>query len=476
MSGFPRADIMVSYSVALVIVVVLGFLATFFPIHILIGTLVLFAWLGWVWWSQRHLLGAFVLTLFVVILASSRLEVQILSLQGADRGFVSLADLLWLGLIISFSLRGTKVRFSRSILGLLPYIALAIALPIGGVIGGFPLNYITPAIRIFQWASFGYMAYVLGKEYGVLTTFRRISSVILWASMIHFLYAAVQYAASAGFISSAFLRFDQIYAATHEVSWFYYPRLTGLFVNPNTYGLFCALAALLAVALLVVQPQWINTVFTSFVLLVSLIGILLSGSRSGFLGFLVGFLGITFVTLQRASKVPRLIKIIGVLCLIATLCFTLLPVVPGGEIMLARFAKFLDIAREGVAVAPNALARVEMWKEAWKTTATYYPFGTGVPPSYALGMPIDSYYVVTLVQGSFLFTIAFIIALFTVVRAGYACWRLPQPTVRALGLAVFGYALVMATGSLFLSPPLQPFLIIPFWSLAGLAFAGKRDR
>jgi len=463
------------YSVSLLLALLIGLLSTFFLTNIFVGTLIFSAFVGWVWWSKRHLLGAFVMTLFIVVLVSSRLELRILSLGGAaDRGFVSLADPLWLGLIISFMLRKTKIGFPRSALGVLPYITFAIVLPIAGIIGEFPLSYMTPAMRIFQWASFGYMTYIISKQYGVQTVFRRISSVILWASIIHFLYASIQYMASAGFISRTFLWLDQVYAASHETSWFYFPRLTGLFVNPNSYGNFCSLAALLAISFLIIRPPWASSTFLSISLITSIVGILMSGSRSSILAFFVGSLVISFIALQRLSKFLSLVKIVSILCLFAIISFVLLPAVPYGEIIFTRFEKILSIIEKGIIVESNALIRFEMWEEACNIYTTYYPFGTGVPPSYAFDMAIDSYYVVTFTQGGPLFTLAFLIALATVAGAGYACWRLSQPTLQALGLATLGFTLGMAVGSLFLSPPLQSFLIIPFWSLTGLVFIGKR--
>ena len=463
------------YSVSLLLILLIGLLSASFPTYILAGMLIFSACMGWVWWSKRHLLDAFVITLFIVVLVSSRLEVRILSLGGAaDRGFISLADPLWLGLIISFLLRKTKIRFPWSALGVLPYITFAIVLPIIGIIGEFPFSYMTPAMRIFQWASFGYMTYIIGKEYGIQIVFRRISSVMLWASIIHFLYASIQYMASTGFISRTFLWLDQVYAVSHETSWFYFPRLTGLFVNPNSYGNFCSLAALFAIALLVVRPSWASSTFLSISLITSIAGILMSGSRSGILAFFVGSLVIFFIALQRVSKFLSLVKIVSILCFIAIISFVLLPVVPYGEIIFTRFERILSIIEKGIIVESNALIRVEMWKEACNIYTTYYPFGTGVPPSYAFGMAIDSYYVVTLTQGGPLFTLAFLIMLATVAGAGYTCWRLSQPTLQALGLTTLGFTSSMAVGSLFCSPPLQSFLIISFWSLTGLVFIGKR--
>jgi len=463
------------YSASLLLALLIGLLNAFFSTYILADVLIFSAFVGWVCWSKRHLLSAFVTTLFIVVLVSSRLEVRILSLGGAaDRGFISLADPLWLGLIISFMLRKTKIGFPRSALGVVPYITFAIVLPIAGIIGEFPFSYMTPAMRIFQWASFGYMTYIIGKEYGVQTVFRRISSVILWASIFHFLYASIQYIASAGFISRTFLWLDQVYAASHETSWFYFPRLTGLFVNPNSYGNFCSLAAFFAIALLIIRPPWASSIFLSISLITSIAGILMSGSRSGILAFFAGSLMISFIVLQRVSKFLSLVKIVSILCLFVIIFFLLLPVVPYGEIIFTRFERILSIIEKGIMVESNALIRVEMWKEACNIYTTYYPFGTGVPPSYAFDMAIDSYYVVTFTQGGPLFTLAFLIMLATVAGAGYACWRLSQSTLQALGLTILGFTSSMAVGSLFLSPPLQSFLIIPFWSLAGLVFIGKR--
>jgi hypothetical protein len=152
----------------------------------------------------------------------------------------------------------------------------------------------------------------------------------------------------------------------------------------------------------------------------------------------------------------------------------MLSVVTGVEKLTSRFGGILSVVGEGVAAEPSLLARVEMWQQAFSMQATYYPFGTGVPPSYVFGMAIDSYWVVTLTQGTLLFALAFLLMLATVFSAGYACWQLPKPDLQALGLTAMAFTLSLATNSLFTSPPLEPFTIIPFWSILGVAFAGRR--
>ncbi len=469
---FRRATVTTTCLVLLT-AVVLGLLATFFAAYIFIGAIILSIGLVWVWWSRRHLRCAFAITLLAVILFSPRLSAQLLKLEGVDRGYVSVHDVLWLGLIIAVLSRKMTMSFPRSSLGVLPYIALAAILPVVGIIGGFPLSYATPGLRALEWASFGYMAYIIAKEYGVRETFSLMSKIMLWASVIHFAYACIQYAADAGIISGDFLQLDQIYAAGHEVSWFSW-RVTGLFVNPNSYGLFCSFAALLSIALLVARPNWINPMFAYFCLVINSGGIFLSASRSGLLGFAIGLSGLLLIALVKGVKTTRLVKLGVVFGAMGVLFLVMLSVVTGGEKWVSRFGLISSVVIEGAAADPSMLERVEMWQQVFSMQEAHYPFGTGVPSGLAL-IGIDSYWIVTLTQGTLLFALAFLLMLATVFTAGYVCWRLPKPDLQALGLTVAAVTLSMAISSLLLTTPLETYIIIPFWSMAGLAFARKNQ-
>jgi hypothetical protein len=447
-----------------------GVLSVSLPRLAFLGATALFAGLLWVRWSRRHLLGAFLIALSVLILVSARFDIRLMGGDGTDSVFVSLFDPLWLGLLISFFLERKQSGLPRLAGGVLPYIALAIGLPLAGVLGGFPLTFITPSMRAVQWSSFAWMGYLLGKERGA-GVFLSISKAILTVSLIHLAYALVQYGVYAGLLSRSLLALDRLYAATHTSSWFYYPRVTGMLVNPNSYGMYCAVSSLVALALLIARSQWKHRWTLYMLLVANMSGLLLSGSRTAILALLAGSVGIGLMSARRRVSLGRLLRITGLLVALGIGLVMLLSEIPGGAAILARVDRLVNIVFQGPAAEVNLVARMAMWRTVWDSCIAQFPVGTGVAPSHALGLAVDSYFVFSMAQGTILFTIAFLVMLLTVGRSGSVCWRQVNPSSRALGLCIVGLSLATAAGSLGGSPMLSPYHVIPLWSLAGLSFA-----
>jgi len=101
-----------------------------------------------------------------------------------------------------------------------------------------------------------------------------------------------------------------------------------------------------------------------------------------------------------------------------------------------------------------------------------FPLGTWVPPSYATGSAVDSYYVATALQGTPAYTLVWLLFLGSVITLGLKVYqRSHVPLKAAAGLVLSGWAGVMAGAGFTLSSMLQTQLIVPFWALIGITLA-----
>ena len=134
--------------------------------------------------------------------------------------------------------------------------------------------------------------------------------------------------------------------------------------------------------------------------------------------------------------------------------------------------RFLAVFSGGPQMDVNAQARVEEWQRVWQLYESNYLFGTWVPTSYAFDSAVDSFYIVTAIQGSPIFTLLWLVFLFAAVNLGRKAWRRARSRQEAaIGLALAGFAGIMAGGGLTLSPMLQPQLVVPLWVLIGVSLA-----
>lgn len=138
-------------------------------------------------------------------------------------------------------------------------------------------------------------------------------------------------------------------------------------------------------------------------------------------------------------------------------------------VLQERFTNLLSVLSAGVAADRNALARAEEWQHLWRIYESVYPLGTWVPASYATGSFVDSFYVFTALQGTPVLTLSWLLFLAAVIVLGWTAYcRAGSLHEAACGLALAGWAGMLAGSSLSLSPMLMPHVIAPFWSVAGV--------
>lgn len=438
---------------------------------------------AWAWLVIRRPLAAFLTVLMVWALAYSRLGLSLFQVEGpGNRGALALGDVLWLSYVGIWVVRAMVTgRLWRPAFALpkpmwvgAPFIGLATLLPILGVgFGNWPLSYSLPGFRQLQWVSFAFIAAALGRQYSMEQRLQGILSVLCAAGVAHMLYSLVQLGYFFGVIGRIWVILDDLYAAQHPLSWFFYPRTTGWLVDPNGYGVFCALLMIAAIALYLAgsarqwrRQWWLIVITASF-------GLAFSGSRTALLGLAAALFVMIGLAFAHRPLARRLTVGLGITGMGGSLTLAMLwPVLP--VVLQERFVNLLGVLSTGVAADRNALARAEEWQYLWRLYESAYPLGTWVPSSYATGSFVDSFYVFTALQGTPVLTLSWLLGLAAMVLFGWTAYgRAESLCEAACGLALAGWAGMLAGSSLSLSPMLMPQVIAPFWSVIGVLVSAR---
>ncbi len=447
-----------------------------------------FLLLAWGLWAWKYPLPAFACLVFVWITVYNRAALPVFQVEGlGNRGGVALGDLLWIicfGIWLLQRVRLSRWHFAFSIervdillVYLVPYLLLSVLLPILGVLmGGWSPSFAIPGVRHLQWVSLALMSYWAVRTHGLEHLWRVMLWVFVVASIAHTLHALIQLLAPLGVLSSDWLILDKEFAQRFTATWFFYPRTTGLLVNPNSYGLFGAVVLLLLSACLLARLR-LRFGATWLLGLSGLWAVLSSASRSAIVGLVSGALVLGAIVLMRAMLthderyLVRLAgftgKVVIVLGIVPALADALLP-----SHLLERVVLLAGVVMEGAEIDPNAIGRFDLWESALQAYETEFVWGTWVPAGYALKSPVDSYYVSLLVQGTPLYLLVFLIALLGVLWRGWQMTLTSLPLTVAAGLALIAIEALIAASSLTLSPLLETQTLTSFWLLvgAGLAF------
>jgi hypothetical protein len=439
--------------------------------------------LAWIIMCVFQPLMAFSILLLVFVVAYSRLGISLTSVEGpGNPEVVALGDLLWLGLVLAWTCKrvflGRPIRIRKAypaaVWAMLPFILMATLLPVIGVLAGdWPYRYAFPGLRPLQWGSFALLAYFLVRQYGTRRVIKHVVVVIVLAAVLHMGYALIQLGYFWRILNRSWVVLDDIWATSFGYSWFrYYVRLTGLLINPNSYGMYSALVFLLAMAMCLVHADRGRRVFWGVAFVAALFGLLFAGSRSAYVGIMVALL-LWFLLSGLASRrlaARGLILSIKVFLVGALSLVVLWPTLP--RTLGARLIRSVNMFSGGVQIDNSSQLRVEEWQRVWQLYLSDYPFGTWVPASYATGSAVDSYYLVTAIQGTPAFTLAWLVFLGAAINLGWSAWRRAASRQdAAIGLALVGFAGMMAGAGLTLPPMLEVQLIVPFWVLIGVSMA-----
>lgn len=438
---------------------------------------------AWIVFAGQRPLAAYLTVLFIFTLAYNRLALP-LAVGGAGErvGTLSLGDVLWLGLVAGWLLarlcrwqpRPPALRLPRVAWLLAPYVLMDLLLPVAGVlVRGWPASFAVPGLRHLEWASFGAFAYSLARRHGAGFLLSRLIGMLLAACGLHLAYALVQAGYSVGMLSSAWIVLDLLYVAQSGFSWFHYPRVTGLLINPNAFGVFGAFVGVLGVALLL-EPRAKGRATTAFTLIFALVALLMSSSRSALVGEAVALAALGMFTVGQRRLTSRLWAVGLVALLVVLVVIMVWPFLPG--ILQARLSSLLEMYG-GTGVDENAAGRLAAWEEVWEVYVNDYPLGTWVPTGHATGLVADSYYVQSAAQGTPLFTLAWLVFLGAAAALGWQAYRRAGGALEAAaGLTLVGWAGVMVGANLTLTAMHDANLVALFWMMLGVAAAVARGR
>ncbi|HEY3379814.1 MAG TPA: O-antigen ligase family protein, partial [Armatimonadota bacterium] len=344
--------------------------------------------LAWMLFAMQRPLVAFTIVLGVFVLAYARMGLNVFAADGAGgRGAIYFGDLLWLGFAIAWCARRALLNPARRVSPsvppvvylLLPYLLLASCLPIFGVMAaGWPVSNAIPGLRQLLWASFAYFAYQFALEYGAARVLRALLGVTVLAGVLHLLYGLLQLGFNLGVLPRSWVALDDLYMLQNQTVLFFYPRLTGLLVNPNSYGLFGAFLFLWAVSLALAKALAGRRILWGVAMACALFALVFSASRSALLGLMVA----AVIVGVGALKVPKLAR--------RGMQFIVPMVLLGGVLLIgswsflpaniqARFGNFSQVLNQGVQADQGASERVQMWRELWQRYLTECPWGTWVP-------------------------------------------------------------------------------------------------
>jgi hypothetical protein len=490
--GYHRVHPLFGWGIGLGLTFLLGALFSWAAFSAHIGALSGLLLIGWAIWAWCYPQLALACLLLVWLTLYQRASLPLLQMEGGwNRGGLSLGDLLWfvfaLIWLIQYASTRNGLRFAVGkcstlfTLLLMLYLGFSVLLPLlGGLVGGWPPSYAIPGLRHLQWASFALFSGWLVRQDGILPTWRLLLTVFTLAGILHALYALLQLLVPLGIAPSEWLLPDQIFAQRFATTWFFYPRTTGLLVNPNSYGLFGAVLLLLLSASLLsrASPGVGKGVLMG---IASVWAVATSASRSALVGLAVGlFVIATMSVLQAILKrdekgiLSGIGFVMGLLLITGITLATLWLLLPPH--LLNRVALVLSVALEGSAVDPNAIGRLDLWEQGLQAFEERFPFGTWVPAGYALGIPLDSYYVSLLVQGTPLYLGLFLLLLGGIMRLAWRKGFVNKPLMGGAGLALAGVAILIGVASFTLSPLQEPQTLVPFWFLLGVGIASADSK
>jgi hypothetical protein len=449
-----------------------------------VSGLLLIGWAIWGWFYPQLALACLLLLWLTLY---QRASLPLFQVEGGwNRGGLGLGDLLWFVFALIWLIQRTSTRnglpFARGkrpdllALLLMLYLGFSVLLPILGVlIGGWSPSYAVPGVRHLQWASFALFGYWLVRRYGIEYVGRLLLTVLALAGVLHALYTLIQLLAPLGAVPWEWLLPDQIFAERFATTWFFYPRTTGLLVNPNSYGLFGAVVLLVLSAFLLSRAS-LGTGNGFLMGIAGVWAVATSASRTALVGLVTGLLVISTMSalqaiLRRDEKsIFHVIGfIMGLFLIIGVTIVSLWLILPAH--LLERVTLVLRVALEGSAVDPNAIGRFDLWGQGLQAFEERFPFGTWVPAGYALGIPLDSYYVSLLVQGTPLYLGLFLILLGAIMGRAWRMGLVNKPPTGGTALALAGIVALIGVASFTLSPLQEPQTLVPFWFLLGVGIA-----
>lgn len=341
-------------------------------------------------------------------------------------GFVVLAMLLWIRM---------KTRaFERVARGIWaptvgPLFFLLVALPVAGVmVGGYELRTLYRFIIVLVPLSILVLGLAM-RRYGVDLRWAAFAAVLA-----HGLYGLGQLLSRLGVLPAVMWgwaqRWDIDSQAAYSETYVLVSRSTGLFLNPNEFGMWSVLAVLFG-AICLRRSQRAVTI------LLGVLGILGSQSRTAWacLALIAVVYALTAAAMPRvAKKAVAAVAAASPVVVVLALLGVFPRLVESNSV--DRLASGLGVFSGGVSADENLEGRYLGWARA-HAVAQEYVFGTLGPPQIKLGGSIDNQYVSLYLQGGVILVLAYAAAL------AAPCLLVRRRLPNAWGLALMSGALAV---------------------------------
>jgi hypothetical protein len=239
------------------------------------------------------------------------------------------------------------------------FLALYLVLPLAAILfSDWGPSVLTPGLRMAQWISYGVFAGILYHRQRLTETdLLKLASAVI---IIQTAYAGLQQLEFVGLLTLP----HHSYFADRN-TWFIWGRSTGLFVNPNRYGI---LMAVLIPLPLIASLRDQNRIRWEILVIavVGLVGLMMSGSRTG---MLMAIAGISLYGLKATRTHPA--SLAGVILLLSPFV-VIIDSITDGKIS-SRFGQILSVLSGDFDSSGSLVARFEFWESAISYAVTDGP-------------------------------------------------------------------------------------------------------
>jgi len=439
----------------------------------------------WGLWSASRPLLAFGVIMFIWVNLFNRTGIFLMPVQGyGNRGYLYLGNVLLLIFVLSYIMKKLMTHSNGSIaknhswkgfVFAMPFLLCSTLLPLLGILSGtWPISYASPSVRSIQWFIIALISFVLCGKYGHVSVARMIFSVLTLSCIIQAFYASFQfYYLSTGKV--AYLYFDKIFVETHPENQLQFYRATGLTVDPNSLGLVGMIFVDLLFSMVLSRSK-VNPFVLAFAGLSSVWVIIISGSRTALVALICLSAFVLFVDIirqNRFSLASRMWFIAGMSFFLAISLAIASYFTPG---LTERVLTAFSPSAGGLTSDVNFSIRLQLWKQCFAYLYEH-PFGTFVPPFYALNMPIDSYWVYVVAQGSLLYLSAFVLFLVGLIGSGLSLIKSDVVVTKCTGYFLVLLVLTACVESIAFVSFLDSAVIFLVYTFTGVsAYARSKTR
>jgi hypothetical protein len=313
-----------------------------------------------------------------------------------------------------------------------PLFALLVLLPIlGVVVGGYEFH----TLYSFTVVLVPLSIFVLGQaseQYGV-----DIRNAAFAAILAQGFYGFAQMLSRVGLMPEALwgwaTRWDSQSQTAINIDYVLSARSTGLFLNPNEFGMWSVLAVIFSAVYLRKSKRLLGVILGA-------LGVICSQSRTAWTALLVLLIGYLVASIVMSGLAKRAILVI----LLASPLVTILALLGVFSRLVeanstTRLLSGLDVLTQGASADPNLAGRYDAWGRV-RALAAEYTFGTLGPPEIKFGGSIDNQFASFYLQGGVILVLAYVLALV----APFVLMHRGIPYARTLALmtgaiAIFSY-------------------------------------